>query len=223
MTNSSSEQPLFVTFEGGEGAGKTTLMRGLAERLRTQGRQVVLTREPGGSRLGKEVRRLLLETDHDYAIGERAELLLFLADRAQHVEELINPSLGEGKIVFCDRFVDSSVAYQGYGRGLDVSEIRNYCSLATGGRMPDVTLLLDLSPEVGLKRAQGAHSEEAAVGSTDRLEAEALSFHQRVRDGFLAIAGDEPDRVAVLDAMQTPEALLDHAWKLLLKRLDKHL
>ncbi|WP_036199603.1 dTMP kinase [Meiothermus ruber] len=185
---------LFITFEGPEGAGKSTQARLLAEWLRAKGREVVLTREPGGTRLGQAIRGLLLHQDPMCA---EAEYLLYSADRAEHMQRVIQPALGLGHIVLCDRWLDSSLAYQGYGRGLDLGWLRAVAQGATQGIRPHKTFLFDLPPEVGLERFEGR----------DRLEREPLEFHRRVRQGYLERAQAEPERFVLLDAPQPLEAL----------------
>ncbi len=181
-----------ITVEGVEGGGKTTQAARLAARLREDGRDVLLTHEPGGTDLGRALRRMLLEEATPGPAPE-TELLLYLADRAEHVRRLIRPALERGTIVVADRFSDSTIAYQSYGRGLALDTVRAIDAFARGGLSPSLTFVLDLPPEQGLARAR-------QVGPADRMEREALEFHQRVRDGFHAIARDEPRRVLVLDA-----------------------
>lgn len=194
---------MFITFEGVEGAGKTTQIQRLAARLRESGRpDVLVTREPGGSLLGQELRRLVLDPPHGVFVEDRAELLIMVADRAQHVAQVIRPHLEAGGVVLCDRYTDSSVAYQGYGRGLDVAEIDALNSYATGGLVPDLTVLLDLDPALGLARQR----------ERTRMEAEALPFHTRVRAGFLELAQRSPARFLVLDASREPSAVQDDIW-----------
>jgi dTMP kinase len=193
---------MFLTFEGVEGAGKSTQVRLLAERLRQSEAHVLVTREPGDGPLGARLRSLVLSPPDDVEIAELAELFIMLADRAQHVAGAIKPALAEGVHVLCDRYIDSSVAYQGYGRGLSVDEIDRMNSLATGGLLPDRTILLDLDPASGLARQQ----------ERNRMESEALAFHERVRAGFLDIAGRNPERFLILDASQSPEALHEQIW-----------
>lgn len=201
---------MFITFEGGEGAGKSSQLRRLAARLREEGRQDVLeTREPGGSLLGQELRQLVLHPPQGVVVEARAELLIMVADRAQHVAQALRPHLDAGGIVLCDRYVDSSVAYQGHGRGLDVGEIDGLNAYATGGLTPDLTLLLDLDPAVGLARQK----------DRSRMEAEALPFHTSVRAGFLALAAQHPERFRVLDAARPPAAVHDDIWALVSPRL----
>lgn len=191
-----SSRGVFLSFEGGEGSGKSTQISILTTTLESAGLEVVLAREPGGTRLGEAVRALLL----DPATGDvdsRAELLLYEASRAQLTREVIGPALATGAVVLCDRYYDSSTAYQGYGRGLPIAEIEALNSSATGGLEPDMTLLLDGDHQRGMDRA--------TTGGTDRLEAAGDEFHSRVRHGFLKIAEAEPLRVRVIDAEGTPE------------------
>jgi dTMP kinase len=190
---------LFVSFEGGEGSGKTTQLKALLAHLRSAGRDVVETRDPGGTPIGKQIRSLLLDREHA-GMAPAAELLLYAASRAQLVHEVIRPALSRGQIVLCDRFADSTVAYQGYGRGLDLDLIARLNALATAGLRPDLTFLLDLDPAVGLQRATRRVTERQE--RHDRIEGEVLAFHQRVREGYRAIAAAEPDRVIVLDALR---------------------
>jgi dTMP kinase len=199
-----------VTLEGGEGAGKSTQARALAARLGALGREVVLTREPGGTPFGEIVRTLALHhaarpADPPVDVGERAELLLFAASRAQLVEAVIRPALHRGAVVLCDRFTDSTLAYQGYGRGISLEVIRQANAIATGGLSPDLTVLLDLPAEAGLARRLG----EAAP---DHFEREAIAFHERLRAGFLTLAAAEPGRWLVLDALRPPAELTDAIW-----------
>ena len=189
---------LFVAFEGGEGAGKTTQIARAAAWLRGQGRRVVETREPGGTPLGQELRRLVLDPAGD--VSPRAEALLYAADRAHHVHTLIRPALVAGDVVITDRYVDSTLAYQGAGRGLTVEQARVVTDWATDGLLPDLTVLLDIDPQVGLARA-GARS------SPDRLESASLEFHRAVRAGFLELAAADPGRYLVLDATSDVDAL----------------
>lgn len=184
----------FIVFEGGEGSGKSTQVATLAEYLRSSGREVVLTREPGGTLAAEAIRSLVL--DPQFAgLDSRAEALLFAAARAEHVAKLIRPALAGGAVVICDRFIDSSVAYQGLGRELGAQAIRDLSAWATDGLVPDLTVVLDIDPAVGLQRA-------ARVSDVpDRMESEALDFHRMVRQAFLAAAQANPDRYCVVDAM----------------------
>ena len=188
---------LFVTFEGGEGTGKTTQLKALLAHLRAAGRDAIQTRDPGGTPIGKQIRGLLLDPENT-RMAAASELFLYEASRAQLVHEVIRPALGAGRIVLCDRFIDSTVAYQGYGREVDLDLIARLNALATGGVRPDLTFLLDLDPEAGLARATQRVTQRQE--RHDRIEEEVLAFHQRVRAGYRAIAAAEPGRVAVLDA-----------------------
>ena len=191
---------MFITLEGPEGSGKTTQIRLLAEWLRQQGYQVVLTREPGGTAIGDQIRDVLHDLDNT-AMDARTEILLYSASRAQHVAQLIRPSLAAGKIVISDRYADSTLAYQGYGRGLDLEMLETITAFATGGLAPDLTLYLDIVAKEGLQRRQLGGDE------WNRLDAEALDFHQRVRSGYLEMVKQEPERWAVLDAARTVEEI----------------
>lgn len=197
---------MFVTVEGVEGAGKSTLLGLLAGEFERRALPFVLTREPGGCALGARIRPLLLDVSS--RVDERAELFLFLADRAQHVAETIRPALQRGAWVLCDRYADSTIAYQGYGRGMDVETLQRLNDYATGGLWPDKTLLLDLPVETGLSRALARNGREGLTESEGRFEAEEQAFHQRIREGFLARAERWPERFCVLDARLSPEELL---------------
>lgn len=187
----------FFAFEGGEGAGKTTQLRVLADELAGRGHEVVVTYEPGDTPVGARLRELLL--DPATSVTAQTEALLYAADRAEHVAHVVLPALTRGAVVITDRYLDSSIAYQGSGRGLDIGEVTRASRWATGGLLPDLTLLLDLPPEDGLRRARGRS------GRADRLEAEALDFHSRIRAAFLALAQAEPSRYAVIDASGAPD------------------
>lgn len=188
----------FITLEGPEGAGKTLQAGRLAATLEARGRDVLLTREPGGTRLGDQLRTVLLAGDG--GLDSRADAFLFNAARAQLVSEVIEPALAAGKIIVCARFADSTLAYQGYGAGLSLDELRTLAAIATRGRAPDRTIVLDVDPEVGLAR-------KAAADRT-RFEQEFdLAFHRRVRKGFLDLARGEPDRFRVVDASRDPDAV----------------
>jgi dTMP kinase len=199
---------MFITFEGPEGAGKTTAIAALADRLQRAGHQVIRTREPGAGDLGKKIRSILLEEDE---LDGKTELLLFLADRANHVQSVIRPALAEGKIVLCDRFTDSTLVYQGYAMGMDRDFIRTANDFATGGLSPDTTLLFDLPPEAGLARLQ----------SMDRLDRKPLDFHQRVRAGFLREAHAEPRRWVLIDATRSAEQVLEDVVGVMMNRLGE--
>ncbi len=196
---------MFITFEGIEGSGKSTAIAGVAEELERRGVRVLLTQEPGGCALGRTLRALLL--DRKSVIAARAELFLFLADRAQHVAEVVRPALAEGRAVLCDRYADSTLAYQGYARGLDPASLGMLSREAAGGLEPDMTLLLDLPVEEGLERARRRNERLGTAVSEGRFDAESLAFHARVRSGFLAIAGGEPGRVKIVDASMPAAAV----------------
>lgn len=195
---------MFISFEGIEGSGKSTAQRLLAEHLQGLGYDPLLTREPGGCALGRSLRPILLDA-RTRGLSSRAELYLFLADRAQHVAEVIRPALEAGQAVLCDRYTDSTLAYQGYGRGLDPEHLRRINDMATGGLMPDLTLLLDLPVHCGLERAGLRNREEGTVLSEGRFDAESLEFHERVRQGYRSLSAEEPERFAIIDAAQPPE------------------
>ena len=195
------ERGLFVTFEGGERTGKSTQIIAIAERVRAAGRVAVTTREPGGTRLGERLREALFEGDSP---TPEAELLIFAAARAQLVHELIRPALDDGAVVLCDRFADSTVAYQQYGRGLDPALVASVNAAATGGLTPDLTVLLDMPPE----EARARRDEQ-----TDYIEREQSAFHERVRESYLALAGEQPERWATFDARQPPDTLTDLIWE----------
>jgi dTMP kinase len=200
---------MFLTVEGIEGAGKSTFIGLLEDALTKRGVDFLHTREPGGCALGRQIRPLLL--DASQKVSARAELFLFLADRAQHVADTIRPALERGQWVVCDRYADSTIAYQGYGRGMDPEELQKLNDYATDGLWPDITFLLDLPAEVGLGRALARNGREGLTQSEGRFEAEALAFHQRIREGFHLRAKRWPERFRVLDAMQTPDAIVAQA------------
>jgi dTMP kinase len=189
---------MFITLEGPEGSGKTTQIPLLVDWLCEQGYEAELTREPGGTDIGNLIRDVLHDPRHT-AMDATAEILLYSADRAQHVAQCIRPALAAGKIVVSDRYYDSTLAYQGYGRGLDLNMLCAITSFATGGLMPDLTLYLDIAPEEGLKRRQ------SNGGEWNRLDAETLEFHQRVRAGYMELIAQEPERWVVIDAARKVE------------------
>jgi dTMP kinase len=190
---------LFITFEGPEGSGKTTQIQPLADFLRSQGRDVLTLREPGGTPISEQIRAVLMNLDNT-AMHPRTEILLFLAARAQLVEEVIRPALARGRIVLCDRYADSTLAYQGYGHGVDLETLRQLLDFATGGLQPDLTFLLDVDPLIGLRRKR-------KEGEWNRLDAYDESFHQRVRAGYRQLAQSEPQRWVIVDAAQPPDAV----------------
>lgn len=184
---------VFVTFEGGEGAGKSTQIQLLADGLRQAGYEVLLTRQPGGTGYGKRIRDLILAPAEEEVLSPRAELFLYLADRAHHVDYLVRPALQSGKVVICDRYTDSTLAYQGYGRGLDLEQLCMLNAAATGDLVPQLTFWLDLDPKLGKERI-------ASRGVLDRLESEALDFHQAVQAGYAQLAAEAPKRWFKVDA-----------------------
>jgi dTMP kinase len=202
---------MFITFEGPDGSGKTTQIRELVEYLRGRGLDVVTTREPGGTAISDQVRAVLTNLDNK-AMHPRTEILLFLAARAQLVEQVIRPQTQAGKLVISDRYADSTLAYQGYGHGYDRQQLRQLLQFATGGLWPDLTVLLDVNPEEGLKRKKKADE-------WNRLDAYALAFHQRVRAGFLELAALEPVRWVVIDAARPAEVVQAEIRAVLEKRL----
>ncbi len=195
---------MFITFEGIEGTGKTTQIKLLKEFLESRGREVLLTLEPGGSRVGKELRKILLNMESIDLTGE-GELFLYLADRAQHVSNVIRPALDSGKVVISDRFADSTIVYQGYGRGLDPKLLRQLNDVAVSGCWPDLTLLLDIDPEEGLRRATTRNIQDNKMAEEGRFEAESIAFHTRVREGYLTWGALNQDRIKVVDASLSPD------------------
>ena len=194
-----AKKGIFISFEGIEGSGKTIQARLLDEFLRKKGYTVVLTEEPGGTQIGLKIRELLLSVEHQ-EMTSVTELMLYNASRAQLIKEVILPSIKKGAIVITDRFNDSTVAYQGYGRGIDLNLIDSIDRIVTAGLKPDITILLDLNVEVGLKRNRGIHK-------ADRLELEDKAFHKKVRNGYLEIAGKEPERIKLIDASKSIEEI----------------
>ena len=206
----------FITLEGIEGSGKTTQAAILAQALRSRGRKVMVTREPGGTRAGELVRAIFL--DRSISLEGTAELLLVLADRAQHVREKLRPALEGGQIVISDRYSDSTIAYQGYGRGLDLKLVRELNRVASDDVIPDLTILLDCDAETGLLRTKTR--AENAVRVADRFEGELFEFHQRVREGFRMIARDEPLRIVLLDSARETNQVSADVLRLVLQRLS---
>jgi dTMP kinase len=194
---------LFITLEGVEGSGKTTQAAILGEAIHKDGRRITVTHEPGGTRAGESIRSIFL--DPAVSLDVAAELLLVLADRAQHVREKLRPAVASGAIVISDRYSDSTIAYQGYGRGFDLKLLGDLNTLASDGMKPDLTLVLDLQVETGLERTRAR--AKGATRGPDRFEGEAYEFHRRVRQGFLEIARAEPDRVSVIDGSRPLEVV----------------
>lgn len=197
------KQGYFITFEGGDGAGKSTQINKLMEYLESRGFDVILTREPGGTNIGEKIREIILDPEN-IEMDSVTEAMLYAASRAQHVAQIIKPAIESGKIVICDRFIDSSIAYQGYGRGLgdSISIINSY---AIGDYMPHKTFLLKLKPQAGSKRISGREK--------DRIELEAVSFHQKVYDGYEALENKYPERIVGIDASGTIEEIADEIKK----------
>ncbi len=208
---------MFITFEGIEGAGKGTLIQRLGQWLEKQGIVCHYTREPGGSDLGKHLRAILLDTRT--RVIPQAELLLYLADRAQHVAEVIRPALAEKKWVLCDRYADSTIVYQGFGRGLDIAELVSLNQLAVEGLWPTLTFLLDVPPEIGLPRARSRNAAQGIATTEGRFEAEHMAFHHRTRNGYLQWAQQNSSRFRVLDATLTPELLAKTAQSFINKEI----
>lgn len=206
---------LFVTFEGPEGSGKTTQMRLLADWLSAQGYDVLATREPGGTRIGDQIRQILLDPAHT-EMCLPAEVLLFSAARAQHVAQMIRPHLEKGGIVLCDRFADSTLAYQGYGHRADLDVLRAITHFATGGLVPDVTFYLDISIEEGLRRKAKGHLSE-----WNRMERKDLDYHDRVHQGYLEMARMEPARWVIIDASRDIETVQRAIREEIARRLDR--
>ena len=211
---------LFITLEGIEGSGKTTQVPGLTARLSAMGYDCLVTREPGGCKLAEKIRAILLDPANA-GLVPMAELLLYLADRAQHVQEVIRPALNAGRIVVCDRYADATVAYQGYARGLGPLEVADLNQHATGGLEPDLTLLLDLPAQVGLQRAKRrVDSLEKGQPTEDRFEQEELVFHQKVREGYLDLARSHPDRIVVIDAEGSPDEIASRIHAVIEERIS---
>lgn len=213
---------LFITCEGGEGTGKTTLINKLEQELLSRGYLVMKTREPGGSKLGEEIRKWLLHRDLSIPIGQQAELLLFLAARAQNLEETIRPALKEGRVVLCDRFNDSTVAYQGHARGLGIDTVQRLCEQVCAGTLPDLTFFLDVDPKEGLSRTKRLSKDSAGSGQVDRIEAEKLEFHQRVREGMQELARRYPERIFRIDTHQPLDVVFASAVARLEQLLVNH-
>ena len=204
---------LFITFEGGEGSGKSTILRKIDEKLRADGYETVLTREPGGTPIAEQIRSVILDKSNTKMDG-RTEALLYAASRRQHLVEKVWPALKEGKVVLCDRYLDSSLAYQGGARGLGVDNVLNVNLFATEGTYPDLTLLFDLKPEVGLARIAANQNREV-----NRLDLEKIDFHNNVRAAFLSLAERYPDRYVIINADQPIEKVFEDVYKAILARL----
>lgn len=199
---------LFISFEGGEGCGKSTQIAALKAHLEAEGHAVIQTREPGGTPLGESVRNLLQHDEAGQGMSPESELLLFAASRAQHVKELIAPAVGDDKIVLCDRFMDSTTVYQGVARAIDAEQVAVINEFAVGQTKPDLTILIDLPPEIGLARVHARSN-----GQLDRMEREAIEFFQAVRKGYLNLASSQPERFLVLDGSKSIEELETEIWQ----------
>jgi dTMP kinase len=202
---------MFITVEGPDGSGKTTQLQLLVRALTEKGYEVVTTREPGGTKVGNSIREVLLSPEHD-EMTARVEMMLYAASRAQNVEQIIRPALSRGAVVVCDRFVDASIAYQGFGLGYDLEQILALNEWATGGLKPDLTFLFDLSPTQASNRMKDR-------GQLDRIESRDEAFHQRVYDGFQTLLGEHPDRMVRIDANETIESIQDEVFDITLERL----
>ena len=203
---------IFITLEGGDGAGKSTQIDNIKTYFEERGYSVLLSREPGGTHIGEKLRDILLDRSNS-EMDPVTEMLVYAASRAQHVSELVRPALEEGKVVICDRYVDSSIAYQGYGRELgdDVAKVNR---IATGGLTPDITFWLDIDPEEGKRRAKND-------GELDRLETENMDFHYRLREGYKALHEAEPERIKVIDASKSREEMKQRIYEQLDKLLER--
>ena len=206
---------MFITFEGPEGSGKTTVSNIIEKRLEDIGYQVVHTREPGGTPIAEQIRNIILDKKNTM-LDARAEALLYAASRRQHLVEKVWPALKEGKIVICDRYIDSSLAYQGGARNLGVENVLNINMFATEGTFPDMTLLFDITPEVGLKRIAANANREV-----NRLDLEKIEFHKSVRNTFLELAKQYKDRYVIIDASKPLDEVVENTWKEILKKLGK--
>jgi len=205
---------MFITLEGPDGSGKSSQIPALAEWLRELGYDVFTTREPGGTQIGDQIRQVLHDLDNT-TMHPRTEILLFLAARAQHVEEVMRPKLKNNTIVICDRYADSTLAYQGYGHGVDLEMLRKLLDFSTGGLYPDLTILLDLDVEKGLDR------RKQSGGEWNRLDAYTVAFHKRVREGYLTLVANEPQRWRIVDAAQSKEEVQQSLRQTILAELDR--
>ncbi|KRK79808.1 dTMP kinase [Companilactobacillus nodensis] len=204
---------IFISFEGPDGAGKTTALNALVPLLKEHtNKEIVESREPGGSEIAEQIRKIILAV-HDEKMDDRTEALLYAAARRQHVIDVIRPTLAANKVLLSDRFVDSSIAYQGGGREIGTKEVAEINDFAIDGTIPDLTVYFDISPEIGLSRIRKDHE-----GAMDRLEQEALSFHQRVHDSYLDLLAANPDRIKSINADQKPEKVVSDALDVIIKR-----
>ncbi|WP_096186130.1 dTMP kinase [Evansella halocellulosilytica] len=206
---------LFITFEGGEGAGKTTVLKSIMETLQKQGKKVMATREPGGSAIAEKIRHIILDPEHN-EMDARTEALLYAAARRQHLVETVLPKLEEGYIVLCDRFIDSSIVYQGVARGIGVEEVRQMNLFATDGLMPHLTCYVDIEPTIGLKRIEGHKGREY-----NRLDQEEIDFHFMVRRAYQKLASEEPTRIKTIDGGESLESVVQHTYHVIEQFLNK--
>lgn len=206
---------MFITFEGGEGAGKSTAIKRIVEKLTSEGYEIVLTREPGGTPIAEEIRNVILDKKNT-AMDPRTEALLYAASRRQHLVEKVIPALKEGKLVLCDRFIDSSLAYQGGAREIGIDNVYNMNLFATEGMLPDITILFDIKPEEGLARIAANSQREV-----NRLDVEKLAFHNKVRDSFHELAKKFPERFVIIDASKSPDEVFEESYKAIEDRLKK--
>jgi len=206
---------MFITFEGGEGAGKSTAIKRIVEKLTAEGYEIVLTREPGGTPIAEEIRNVILDRKNTN-MDPRTEALLYAASRRQHLVEKVIPALKEGKLVLCDRFLDSSLAYQGGARGLGIDNVYNMNLFATEGMLPDLTILFDIEPELGLQRIAANSQREV-----NRLDVEKMTFHKKVGEGFHELARKFPERIVIVDASKSAEEVFGDAYAAIEQRLKK--
>ena len=214
MSANDDTRGFLISFEGSEGSGKTTQVKRIAERLKKHNFEVLVTREPGGTKIGEEIRRILMDCDSGKGMTPEAELLLFAASRAQLVREVIKPAVDAGKVVLCDRFLDSTTVYQGVGRRIASEPVAMINQFAVGALMPDVTVILDLPAEVGLSRAQ-----KRASDMPDRMEQENIEFYRKVRDGYLVLAKALPERFIIVDGTKSVEHVEETIWECLRKHI----
>lgn len=207
------QKGIFITFEGPEGAGKTTVIAKIFKRLEEEGRQVILTREPGGIRIAEKIRGIILDNNHQEMDG-KTEALLYAAARRQHLAEKVIPALREGQIVLCDRFVDSSLAYQGYARGLGIDEVMSINRFAIGDTMPDLTVFFDITPEEGLARITNNEGREQ-----NRLDNENIMFHRNVYEGYKEVIERYPNRIKKVDASLSKSEVIENVWKIICAQL----
>lgn len=209
------QQGTFITFEGPEGAGKTTVIMELYKRLKDEGHDVIMTREPGGIRIAEKIREVILDNRHQ-EMDAKTEALLYAAARRQHLAEKVIPALAKGSIILCDRFVDSSLAYQGYARGLGVDEVLSINEFAIGEMMPDLTVFFDVDPEVGLARISSNDAREQ-----NRLDNESIQFHHKVYEGYQELIRRYPNRIVTTDASLSEVEVTENVWKIICSQLIK--